>query len=106
MVFIFSNDRFVMQYERDLVLSMKKGKKALFTIGIFESDVNGLEFDLEIKLSESGKQLKEEFLTVCDILPAQILGLYKSLALGLKPDSPSESGAISRVVEDVTIYKY
>ena len=105
-VFIFSNNPFVLQYERDLVLSMRKGKKPLYTIGIFEYDVNGLEFDLEIKLSESGNHLDEELLAVCDILPAQLLGLYKSLALGLNPDSPSESGAISRVVEDVTIYKY
>ncbi len=105
-VFIFSNNPFVMQYERDLVLSMRKGKRPLFTIGIFEDQVNGLEFDLEIKLSESGNHLDEEFLSVCDIIPAQLLGLYKSLALGLNPDSPSESGAISRVVEDVIIYKY
>ena len=105
-VFIFSNDPFVMQYERDLVLSMRKGKKPLYTIGIFENDVNGLKFDLEIKLSEGGIKLDEELLAVCYIMPAQLLGMYKSLALGLKPDSPSESGAISRVVEDVTIYKY
>ncbi len=105
-VFIFSNNPFVMQYERDLVLSMRKGKKPLFTIGIFETEANGLEFDLEIKLSESGSHLDEEILTICDILPAQLLGMYKSLSLGLNPDSPSESGAISRVVENVTIYKY
>lgn len=106
LVFIFSNNPYVQQYEKDLVLSMKKGKKALFTIGIFESQVNGLQFDLGIKLSESESHLDEELLTVCDILPGQLLGFYKSLALGLKPDDPSESGAISRVVEDVTIYKY
>ena len=105
-VFIFSNNPFVFQYERDLVLSMRKGKKPLFTIGIFEYNVNGLEFDLEIQLSEEGNRLDEELLAICDILPAQLLGLYKSLALGHKPDTPSESGAISRVVEDVTIYKY
>jgi len=106
LVFIFSNNPYVQQYERDLVLAMQKGKKALFTIGIFESPVNGLEFDQEIELSDSGKQLDEELLTVCYILPGQLLGYYKSLALGLKPDAPSESGAISRVVENVTIYKY
>lgn len=106
LVFIFSNNPYVQQYERDLVLSMKKGKKALFTIGIFESPVNGLEFDLGIKLSESGNHLDDELLTVCDILPGQLLGFYKSLVLGLKPDAPSESGAISRVVENVNIYKY
>jgi tagatose-6-phosphate ketose/aldose isomerase len=106
LVFIFSNNPYVQQYERDLVLSMKKGKRALFTIAIFESPINGLEFDLGIKLSDSGNHLDEELLTVCDILPGQLLGFYKSLALGLKPDAPSESGAISRVVENVIIYKY
>lgn len=106
MVFIFSNNQYVQQYEKDLVLSMKKGKKALYTIAIFESPVNGLKFDLEIKLSDSENQLDEELLTVCDILPGQLLGFFKSLELGLKPDSPSESGAISRVVENVTIYEY
>ena len=105
-VFIFSNNRYVQQYEKDLVLSMKKGKKPLFTIAIFESPVSGLEFDLEIKLSDSGNHLDEELLTVCDILPAQILGFFKSLAIGLNPDAPSESGAISRVVENVVIYEY
>jgi tagatose-6-phosphate ketose/aldose isomerase len=85
---------------------MKKGKKALYTIAIFESPVNGLKFDLEIRLSDSENQLDEELLTVCDILPSQLLGFFKSLELGLKPDSPSESGAISRVVENVTIYEY
>lgn len=104
--YIFSNNPYVQQYEKDLVLSMKKGKRALFTIAILENSVDGLEFGLEIKLSESGNQLDEELLTVCDIIPAQLLGFYKSLALGLKPDAPSESGAISRVVGDVTIYKY
>ncbi len=85
---------------------MQKGKKALFTIGIFENPLPGLEFNQDIILSGSGQQLDEELLTVCNILPAQLLGYYKSLALGLKPDVPSESGAISRVVENVTIYKY
>jgi tagatose-6-phosphate ketose/aldose isomerase len=105
LVFIFSNDPYVQQYERDLVLSMGKGKKPLGTVAIFENPVDGLKFDLEIRMSDTGKNLDEEFLTVCAILPGQLLGFYKSLALGLRPDNPSESGAISRVVEDVKIYK-
>jgi tagatose-6-phosphate ketose/aldose isomerase len=104
-VFIFSNNNFVQQYERDLVNSMKKGKKPLYTIGISEAGIKGIKLNLEIKMSESGNHLDEELLTVCAILPGQLMGLYKSMALGLNPDAPSISGAISRVVEDVTIYK-
>ena len=106
MVFIISNDPYVQQYEKDLILSMKKGKKPLKTIAVFESPVNDLNFDLGIRLSETGNHLDQELLTVCNILPGQLLGFYKSLALGLRPDSPSKSGAISRVVENVIIYKY
>ena len=36
----------------------------------------------------------------------QIMGYYKSLQLGLNPDNPSISGAISRVVQGVKIYEY
>jgi len=39
-------------------------------------------------------------------LPAQCLGFYKSLELGLNPDSPSLDGTITRVVEGVTIYPF
>lgn len=105
-VFIFANNEYVRQYERDLVLSMKKGREPLRTIGIYESSADGLEFDLHIRLSDSGNRLDEEFLAVCNIIPAQLLGYYKSLALGLRPDNPSKSGAISRIVENVTIYKF
>ena len=106
MVFIFSNNSYVQQYEKDLVESMKKGKKPLFTISISESPVKGMCFDLEIVLSDSGSHLSEGLLTVCDILPGQLLGLFKSIAIGLKPDAPSESGAIARVVQNVNIYPY
>jgi tagatose-6-phosphate ketose/aldose isomerase len=39
------------------------------------------------------------------ILPAQIIGFFKSMHLGLSPDSPSNSGSITRVVKGVTIYQ-
>ncbi len=41
---------------------------------------------------------------VLDVIFGQVLGLFFSLHYGLKPDSPSPNGAISRVVENVGIY--
>jgi tagatose-6-phosphate ketose/aldose isomerase len=103
-LFIFSNHTYVQKYERDLVMSMQKGKKAMLLIGVSECSITDLNLGLEIYFSSDGHKIEEEFLAVCSILPAQILGFYKSLELGLKPDNPSISGAISRVVEGVVIY--
>ncbi|HLP73655.1 MAG TPA: SIS domain-containing protein [Bacteroidales bacterium] len=108
MVFIFSNKDFTRQYEKDLVRGMKKGKKPLSSIAISEDRITDLNFDLMISICDPGaeKCLDQDLLPVCFILPGQLLGFYKSLALGLKPDNPSVTGAISRVVEDVHIYNY
>jgi tagatose-6-phosphate ketose/aldose isomerase len=106
LVYLLSNDPYVHKYEYDLLNSMKKGPKALYTIAVSEKPVTDTTSDLNIFLSEDSDAVDEEFLTVCDILPAQLLGFYKSISLGLKPDSPSVSGSISRVVEGVKIYNY
>lgn len=41
---------------------------------------------------------------VLDVLFGQLLGLFASLGAGLKPDTPSPTGAISRVVQNIGIY--
>ena len=41
---------------------------------------------------------------VLDVLFGQLLGLFASLRTGLKPDTPSPTGAINRVVQNVSIY--
>ena len=103
-VLLFSSRESVQRYERDLVQSMQKGKKALRIIGVSEQSLDGLGLDTHLSFSESGQVIDEDFLSICSVLPAQMLGMFKSLDLGLKPDNPSVSGAISRVVEGVIIY--
>jgi len=105
---LFSNDLHVLQYENDLIESMEKGQKAMFQIGIVESKeiaekLKG-SMDLKIILSENSGNIDEEYLAICNVLPAQILGTLKSIERGLQPDNPSRSGAISRVVQGVKIY--
>jgi len=38
------------------------------------------------------------------VIVGQLLGLFASLRLGLRPDNPSESGIIHRVVEGIRVY--
>jgi len=105
-VYLFSNNSYANLYELDLVKAIALGRKNLFSIGVMESDIDTSDVDLKIILSENGKKLHEDFLPVVSVLPAQLLGLFKSLHLGLKPDAPSESGMIHRVVQGVKTYTY
>jgi tagatose-6-phosphate ketose/aldose isomerase len=103
-VYFFSNNLHVQQYEKDLVKAMKNGSNALFQLGISEELVTVEGMDAQINFGINGKKLHEDFLAVCSILPGQLIGFYKSLQSGYMPDSPSVSGSISRVVQGVNIY--
>ena len=103
-IFLFSGNESVQRYEKDLVKDMQRGKKAMRLIGVSEAPVTGLDMETTICCCDSNASIDEDFLSICAVLPAQILGLFKSMELGLKPDNPSVSGAISRVVEGVVIY--
>jgi len=48
--------------------------------------------------------LADFYLPPLAVLVGQFLGFFSSLKVGLRPDQPSPRGAISRVVEHVTIY--
>lgn len=105
-VYLFSSDRYVAQYEDDLVSEICNQKQGRYAIGILERPKKDYCLNLTIKMGDDQESLDEEFLTICSVLPAQILGYYKSIELGLNPDNPSESGAISRVVQGVNIYSF
>ena len=105
-VYLFSNNHYANLYEKDLVATISESRKNLFSIGVMEEDINPANVDLKILLSENGRKIYEEFLPVISVLPAQLLGLFKSINLGLNPDNPSESGMITRVVQGVNIYPY
>src|SRR5690606_37451173 len=92
--------------EVDLVVAINKGEKGIAQIAVFESACPDLPFDLTIKMSQDNGKLEEEFLSLCSVLPAQLLGFFKSLELGLQPDSPSANQTITRVVEGVNIYPF
>jgi len=102
MYFLSNNDN-VAKYERDLIHSMEKGNPALIEITIGGTHSTPA-VDANFSCSIDGIHPNEDFLPVCGILPAQLLGFFKSIQLECRPDMPSANGAISRVVEGVNIY--
>ena len=104
--FLFSNQPYVLQYESDLADSIIKSKKALYVAGLMETEILLPGINKAFELVDGESRLHEDFLPVCYIIPAQMMGFFKSLQLGLSPYSPSVSGAISRVVQCVIVYPF
>ena len=106
LVFLFSTDEDVFRYEKDLAEQILEDGIAKYCIGVFCDDeqAESLDFDQKIVFGLTKEAQKSAYNIILYVLPAQIMGYYKSLSLGLNPDSPSEKDAISRVVKGVTIY--
>ncbi len=108
LIYIFSSDPYVYKYEADLVRSINETEEFIYSIGIGQSsnDLNDLQLNLNIPLALDDDKMEDDFFSICSVLPAQILGFYKSQSLGLIPDSPSQNGGIHRIVQGVNIYPY
>jgi tagatose-6-phosphate ketose/aldose isomerase len=107
LVYLLTNNTRAIPYEIDLAGDIEKTGRAMCTIGVSEHPVDQIRMDLRIYLSDNKKEcLPEEYLAVVNVLPAQMLGFFKALNLGLRPDMPSAEGNITRVVTGVTIYPF
>jgi tagatose-6-phosphate ketose/aldose isomerase len=51
-----------------------------------------------------GLDFPDCFRPVIDVILGQLIGLFASMRCGLKPDQPSPSGTITRVVQPIKLY--
>lgn len=105
-VFLFSPDKKVFRYEKDLANEIHQDGIAMHCIGVFcdKEQAEEIEVDQKIIFDLDDKSKESACNAVLYVLPSQILGYFKSLDLGLDPDAPSQNNVISRVVRGVTIY--
>lgn len=108
LIYLFSIDPHVHKYEADLVKSINESEDFIYSIGIGQNsnDLKKLHLNLSIPLNMNDNKMEDDFFSIGSVLPAQILGFYKSRSLGLVPDSPSQNGGIHRIVQGVNIYPY
>jgi tagatose-6-phosphate ketose/aldose isomerase len=110
-VYFLSGENWARKYELDLIKQIHGKKQGLLRVVVCEDAGDDIEqyVDYAINFSKSfSKKGQTDIPDLCrpilDVLVGQLLGLFKSVSLGLKPDNPSESGVIARVVEGVKIY--
>jgi len=106
-VAFLSTDRYVRAYDEDLLLEIRNKKigKALVTCGKNPGDSLRRVSDYVIDCDPSGMlELGDRFTPPVFVIAGQLVGLFKSINLGCKPDTPSERGVIHRVVKGVKVY--
>ena len=99
-VSFLSGDPRTQKYEADLLEEI--GRKRLVRTRAVVGGSRGGKVLAEHHLAVEG--IADEYRPPIDVMFGQTLGLFFSLRCGLKPDCPSPTGAINRVVQNVSIY--
>jgi len=104
-VAFLSNDRRRRGYEVDLldeIRSKRLGRLRVVVTANGAQDVTSLADRVLTLNCRAG--FPDEYRPALDVMFGQLLGLFASSACGLKPDQPSPSGAIARVVSPIRLY--
>ena len=104
LVAFLSSDPLVRAYEADLLRELdRKGlgaRRVVFGSGL---PPDGASADTLLVDCAAGS--RDEDLTLLDALVGQLLGFFRCLAAGYRPDSPSEDSVITRVVSGFEIHR-
>lgn len=106
-VAFLSDHPYVQRYELDLLLELRKkglGRATLMSCSAATEMIKDLS-DYVVAYDPGERyELPDDLTPPVHVITGQLLGLFKSMQLGCKPDAPSESGVIHRVVKGVTVY--
>jgi tagatose-6-phosphate ketose/aldose isomerase len=108
-VYLLSTNPHVRKYELDLMQEINSKRLGMTKVVVCDKADEKIKENVNHAI-EFGKEDKFSIPDFCrpimDVTVGQLLGLFNSLALGLKPDNPSKEGVINRVVKGVKIYDY
>ena len=103
-VSFLSRDQRRRNYELDLLEEVHRKQLVKLRVVVTPDSADRLGAMADYVLSVDAPELGDDYRAPVDVMLAQMLGLFCSLRLGLKPDSPSPNGVISRGVSHVNIY--
>ncbi len=92
-------------YEIDLLREIDRKRlgrvRAVVTAGGTEDVAPLVDYSLSLN---SAAKFPDLYRPVLDVMLGQLIGLFASMQSGLKPDQPSPSGTITRVVAPIKVY--
>ena len=106
LIFVFvSNNEYTRKYDIDVLEEINGDEIAKLTCAILvenKNDFSGKTFGFENKYNE----LPDVYLAFPYILFGQTISLFTSVKVNNKPDTPSPTGTVNRVVKGVIIHEY
>jgi tagatose-6-phosphate ketose/aldose isomerase len=104
-VCFFSSDPTLRQYESDLLREFDQKELGLLKVIVGEDVPADLVREGDVVIECKGlAKLGDDNSPVINVIPGQLLAFFRCLEEGLRPDSPSEDGVISRVVQTFALH--
>src|SRR6266571_2618783 len=104
-VCFLSSDPTVRAYECDLMRELDQKNLGLLKVVVGDDAPADVVRDHDVVIDCPGlAEADDNGAPVIDVVVGQLLGFFRSMHEGLRPDSPSESGVINRVVQSFTLH--
>jgi len=104
-VCFLSSDSTLRAYQADLLRELDQKGLGLLKVVVGEAVPTDLLRERDLLLECKGlEQLGDDNFAVIDVIAGQLLAFFRCLEEGLRPDSPSEDGVISRVVQSFALH--
>lgn len=106
LVFVFvSNQAYTRKYDLDILKELKLDGIAQSVVAIETTGKNNYDGDT-FSFGKEGKDVPDAYLALPYVIYGQTISLLSSIKVGNKPDTPSPTGTVNRIVKGVTIYDY
>jgi tagatose-6-phosphate ketose/aldose isomerase len=104
-VAFLSSEPMVRAYEADLIRELDRKKLGARRVVVGSNVPADLAPGPDDVVIDAGAGLADEDLVLIDVVVGQLLAFFRCLGAGLRPDSPSADGVISRVVSEFAIHR-
>jgi len=102
--FLSSNPQ-LRAYECDLLRELDRKDLGILKVIVGEDVPKDVIRNEDVVIECKGmKQLEDDNSPIIDVLVGQLLAFFRCMEEGFRPDSPSENGIISRVVQSFTLH--
>ena len=100
-----SNDTYTRQYDLDILNEIKDDQIVPLVMAVGQ-EKEGQDFSGKSFMFAEKKLLPDAYLALPDVMFGQTIALLTSIKVNNKPDTPSPTGTVNRVVKGVTIHEF